>query len=63
MSNEYTPLQLTFVADPPMDRSVLLINILQGQCEVSDEYQQAVIQACKFIVDKYASTNSEEKTS
>lgn len=47
----YEPLQKTFVADPPSDEAVSLINILQRQCEVSEAQKKAVLKACKFIVE------------
>lgn len=47
------PLKMTFEANPPIDLSVKLINILQRQCEVDEKTKQAVIEACQYIVNKY----------
>lgn len=50
---KYNPLQLTFTADPPADFSVLLINVLQRQCEISPQKEDEVLLACKFIVARH----------
>jgi hypothetical protein len=55
------PLQRTFIADPPMDLSVQLINILQRQCEVDEQTKKAVIEACQYIVNKYKPVEGSNK--
>lgn len=57
MSNEYNPLSMAFIIEPPNDLAVRLINMLQRQCELSESDKKAVIHACKFIVE----LNSEEE--
>lgn len=48
------PLMMTFVVDPPSDLDVRLINLLLRQASNNEQDKQAVILACKYIIQKYA---------
>lgn len=53
------PLMITYSADAPYDETVLLVNVLQKQCEVSDKRKQEVLAACKFILSLHKEKGTE----
>lgn len=53
MTKKYEPLKQSFIAEPPLDQAVMLINILVRQIEVGEQRKQEVLDACNFVIDRY----------